>query len=173
MIEQRVSQIRYDGGVRGKAFEILTWVSVALLAVLAFGYVARFGPYVSHNAGGAKGVYRQVTLSLDRGRGVVFWEQWRGAPVGVAAGWHLGWRGPAWRLEAPDMKRSVWDFDAHPLPGGKAAWSTAYILACPIWCLALPVLVAPTIWFLKKRRSKEEARGFSVEQGEAVVAIER
>jgi hypothetical protein len=67
--------------------------------------------------------------------------------------------GITFRLHRPDVPRSIWEFDAHSIPQSNYRY---YILACPIWCIALPCLIAPALWFRKRRHAN--AAGFPVQQ---------
>lgn len=61
----------------------------------------------------------------------------------------------------PDLRRCLWEFDCHPL---NIAGGGAYIVACPIWCVALPFLIAPALWLRKMRKRRVEPAGFGVIQ---------
>jgi hypothetical protein len=65
------------------------------------------------------------------------------------------------RLRGPDFPRAIWEFDAHSLPPING--SQAKIFACPIWCLAMPWLIAPIVWLRRRlKNEREEPRGFGV-----------
>jgi hypothetical protein len=60
----------------------------------------------------------------------------------------------------PSLRRSVWEFDAHRLWLASAGQLT--IVACPIWCLLLPSLVAPMLWLRRWRSGRRPRKGFDV-----------
>jgi len=61
----------------------------------------------------------------------------------------------------PDIKRSLWEFDNHTVVGSKSM-IRAEIVAFPIWCVALPFLIAPAIYFRRRLKRRPEPAGFAV-----------
>jgi hypothetical protein len=131
-------------------------MSMGCLGVLACGYFANIGLAISKgvNTGGPTG--RSVTLlSAADGRVALFSH----IPAAGAAGLSIK---PVVRFvpfRAPDLRRCLWEFDAHRLG---IAGTRISILACPIWCMALPFLIAPLVWLRKRRKRRPEPAGFSV-----------
>ena len=125
-------------------------ISLVALGVLALGYFAEFGPAYLHNVvGGPTPHARDIELQLQRGRVAIYWEIWSNPPAGSApAVTHIYWR-PV-RFRSPDLRRSFWEFDAHPLILAKGPW--IFLVAFPIWCAALPCLIVPLLWLRSKRR---------------------
>jgi hypothetical protein len=93
---------------------------------------------------------------LDHGRPEGF------GPAQPATGFTFAERVRLWPPQAPQIMRSIWEFDAHTLavtPG-----SVTWIIACPIWCVMLPFLIAPGVWLRRRLRQKRQTpRGFAVE----------
>ncbi|HEX4055462.1 MAG TPA: hypothetical protein VHX86_14450 [Tepidisphaeraceae bacterium] len=135
-------------------------ISLIALGVLALGCFAEFGPAYLHNiVGGPRPHALDVELQLQRGRVAIYWETWNNPPARffVPTGTHIYWH-PV-RFRSPDLRRSFWEFDAHPLIPAKGLW--VFLLAFPIWCAAIPCLIAPLMW-LRKRRTTQFA-AFPVE----------
>ena len=59
----------------------------------------------------------------------------------------------------PGLRECLWEFDWRHL--SYVDGTSQFIVACPIWCLALPLLVAPTLWWRRRQRRPQPA-GFSV-----------
>ncbi len=137
----------------------LALVSVISLGVLALGLAAEFGPAFLHNVtGGPKPYALDIELELQRGRVAFYWEHFDNPPAGlVPAGTHVFWRSV--RFRGPDLRRSIWEFDAHALTPLKGLW--VFLVAFPIWCAALPCLIAPLLW-LRKRRAPQPPSAFPV-----------
>jgi len=151
--------------MRRSLLSALALISVLVLTVLAFGCVAEFGPAYYHNVGGQNPHALDIEIKFKCGRVAIYWEVWNNQPAVVAKippGTHLYWRGV--RFGAPDLRRMGWEFDAHPLPpvlpGSIGPW--VFLFAFPIWCIAIPFLIAPVMW-LRGRKAPELA-GFSVIQ---------
>jgi hypothetical protein len=141
----------------------LALISLLALVVLAFGCVATFGPAYLHNVvSGPNPHVLDVELVFQRGRIAIYWEVWNNPPATatIPLGTHLYWHPARFRL--PDLRRMGWAFDAHPLvlPPNNP-W--VFLFAFPIWCIAIPFLIAPVMW-LRGRKAPELA-GFSVIQG--------
>ena len=146
--------------MRRSLLSALALISVSVLVVLAFGCIATFGPTYLHGfIGGSKPGAFEIELQLQQGRVAIYWTSWNSPDPGpVPTGTHLYWRGVQFR--PPDLRRMFWEFDAHPLVRVNGPW--VFLFAFPIWCIALPFLIAPVIW-LRGRKAPELA-GFSVIQ---------
>jgi hypothetical protein len=146
--------------MRRGLFDVFAGISLILTLVLALGYTTSFGPsWTGMRGSGASVQIRIDSLRVDRGRIVLLLEPWQPPGLGVNP---LGfrWRGHLLPWRSPDMRRSIWEFDAHrPLGPG------SFILACPIWCVAAPLLIAPWCWW-RSRRNRQSPAGFEVLSGE-------
>jgi hypothetical protein len=145
---------------------VMAIVSVFAVAVLAVGYVGQLGPQiVTHAPAAPQPFYREVTLTVEDGR-VAWWcDTWSAAPrVGTPTGTHVTWLHRLLPPRAPSLRRSLWDFDNHALPM-RPPGPRAYLVAFPIWCAAVPFLIAPALWWRARRRSRKPARGFDVGAG--------
>jgi hypothetical protein len=146
------------------ASSILLCLLLVPPSILALGYIGTIGISVRRDAPtGIKPAYELMILTAEEGR-IRYWiESDPSAPsTGPArTAFHLY---PVWPFRLPDIKRSIWEFDAHALALTKLTKGgpTAFILACPIWCAALPWLIYPGIWLLRRYRRKVEPKGFSV-----------
>jgi len=139
----------------------LALISLLVLVVLAFGCVAEFGPAFLHNVGGPNPHALDIEIQLKCGRVAIYWEVWSYPPAyaKIPPGTHLYWR-PV-RFGLPDLRRMGWEFDAHPLvltPNNP--W--VFLFAFPIWCIAIPFLIAPVMWL--RGRKVPELAGFPVIQ---------
>lgn len=102
-----------------------------------------------------------VLLLAEEGR-IKYWREDHpplaagGAPSGMQVTPVVG----LFPFRGPDLRRSVWEFDAHHLniPGA----SSALIIACPIWCVALPFMIAPAMWMWRRRKGRRVVEGFAV-----------
>jgi hypothetical protein len=132
-------------------------LSLIILACLGAGYFVRSGPRVIW---GRTAQSRGVELAVDHGR-VTLWYREVAQPGPL----DLGWTGDLFRVGMPDLRRSLWEFDAHWLyPPSGAGGGRLFLLACPIWLAALPCLIAPIVWWRKRRMRK--LVGFPVERAE-------
>ena len=127
----------------------LALVSVIALGICLFGFAATFGPIFQNNIfDGPKPQIVRFEASFQYGCVNFAWEEWDIRPAGgTRAGMQVFWRQVRYRH--PDLRRSVWVFDAHSLASGNGTW--IFLVAFPIWCIALPLLIAPLIWFRKRR----------------------
>ena len=147
--------------MKHKAFIALVFLSLLIAAGLCGGYLARVGPMIAY-VPSTPGVVslREFDLITDKGRFEIFWGTAQTKPPpNLEAGINVRWSMKFPRT--PDLRRSVWEFDAHPLslPSG-----TAFIIAFPLWCLILPSLVTPAIWLRKRLRDRRQTRGFEVQE---------
>ncbi|HSZ54704.1 MAG TPA: hypothetical protein VK797_03535 [Tepidisphaeraceae bacterium] len=140
---------------------VLLPLSLALLVLLLCGYVGRIGFVIRRKAPG--GAYHAVRVAADLGRVVCSFEKATAAPVtGIPAGISARSLTDILPPRAPDVRRSVWEFDAHQLTLVRGA--TVFLIGCPIWCVAAPCLIAPAIWLRRRRRDGEEQKGFPLDQ---------
>jgi hypothetical protein len=124
----------------------LAVISLLALGVLALGTCAEFGPgYFHGDVGGPKPHPFQVDLELQRGRVAIYWLVWH-SPYPTEHS-HVVWK-PV-QFSGPDLRRSFWEFDAHSLNTMSGFW--VFLFAFPIWCVALPCLIAPLLWLRKRR----------------------
>lgn len=157
---------KHDGklaAMRSLVFHSMLLVSIFVLIVLAGGYLGRIGVVLARNSSVAPGpFYRETTVSLEDGRVKCWVETWKTPPTaGIPAGVRIHPVVELLRFRVPDLRRAVWEFDAHSLPPVRG--SQARIFACPIWCVALPWLIAPIAWLRHRvKNQKREPRGFGV-----------
>jgi len=139
-------------------------ISLLALGALALGSFAEFGPgYFYSDVGGPKPHVFQLDLELQRGRVAVYWLVWH-SPYPTSRS-HTIWK--PLQLRGPDLRRSFWEFDAHSL-NIKSGFGV-FLLAFPIWCAAIPCLIAPLMW-LGKRRTRQQPSAFPVVLATAVKA---
>jgi hypothetical protein len=155
--------------VKPRVFDVLVIVSLAVLCILLLGYFCSCGPALDVTKAGPPLTQKEFQLRLDRGRVcfyyIAFYTSSTATGKPTPPGTSVRWMGTPLPHLLPDVRRSVWEFDAHWLTA--ARWK-GYLLAFPIWCAALPFLIAPGTWFYK-RRQRQSARGFPV-QSAAVTA---
>ena len=143
--------------------KVLLVGSIVVLSVLFLGYFGFFGVSLTRNyPAGISPTYKSTQISLDSGR-VRIWTEvdMRPAPHPhnrIVRRW-IEW--DMWRPRLPDIKRSIWEFDNHRIVGSKAIIQ-ARIFAFPIWCVALPFLIAPTICLRRRLKNRRDPEGFSV-----------
>jgi hypothetical protein len=144
--------------VKSDRLTILSAISVSVLAILLSGYFAEVGPgYISiHRANGAS--YPRITLLVVEDGRVLFTTQ-AALPQSYLK---LPPAGPfmVTRLRTPSLSRSLWEFDAHTIPLQPGA--TSFLIGFPIWCLAVPLMIAPGMWWRRHRQHKKNPRGFDV-----------
>jgi hypothetical protein len=134
-------------------------LSIVVLTLLSFGYFGRVGVILTRtSAPGTAPAFRGTDISLDAGR-VTCWIDTNPAPAlpNAVAGRAVKWK--PWRPRSPDIKHAVAGFDSHPLPvlGGRL-----YLFAFPIWCIALPFLIAPALCLRRRLKKRPEPAGFAV-----------
>jgi hypothetical protein len=146
--------------------DILAAISAVTVALLSLGFLGRVELNLVHISL-APPVYagQQDVLAIEDGRVVSRWASASGLPLtpgvlGIHAGYHVAPAMDLWPLRAADWPRTIWQFDAHWLAVGGAG-PPIFILACPIWCVMVPMLIAPALW-IRKRRKRRVARGFAV-----------
>jgi hypothetical protein len=141
--------------------KIVLVLSTVVLSVLLLGYFGTFGVVIARtsppqNASAVK----TTAITLDAGR-VRIWTETNTTPrrtIGVtrpSMEWEL------WRPRFPDIRRSLWEFDNHTVVGSRA-WVRADIVAFPIWCVALPFLIAPAMYLRRRLKQHREPAGFAV-----------
>jgi len=147
--------------MKHKAYIALLFVSLLTAAGLCGGYFARFGPMINH-AQSTSGVMslREFDLLVDKGRCEIIWGTAQTKPAqnpqaGISVRWAMEFP------RTPDLRRSIWDFDAHPLPVPKGS---AFIIAFPVWCLILPSLLPSALWLRTRLRDRPQTRGFEVQE---------
>jgi hypothetical protein len=139
--------------VKTHLFRIAAVASIAMLAVLVAGYFVHAGPRVIW---GKSAPYRGLEVVVDRGRVAFWYSDNLATPIpGVV---HLSWAGDPVRFAAPDVRRSLWEFDAHWLATGSG--TQLFLLAFPIWLAAVPFLLVTTLWW--RRRQGRKSVGFPV-----------
>jgi hypothetical protein len=149
------------GTVKRVLWPVTLTLSLAMLLLLACGYVARlevgrFTPASSQSQPAGK----VTSLALEMGR-----VRWLAGtfvpPPQIPAGTHVFAGFVPLRLDQRTWSQALWGFDAHALEGSSAV-SGLYIVAFPIWCAALPWLIAPALWLRKWHQRRQAAQGFDV-----------
>jgi hypothetical protein len=150
------------------AFNFALGVSVMMLALCLLGFGGKIGLLIRRTGPTATSPYCEHTVAFDRGRFTIWTETWPAPSQPGQVGHGVAIRPLArFRLRFPKIDGHAFGgFDAHPLRVSGASGSTSlYLIACPIWALALPFLIAPTIWLRRwhiERRRKREQQGFPV-----------
>jgi hypothetical protein len=146
--------------VKTRATTALLVLSLLLLAILACGYTGRVGLQIERNPQiGPNPSYRELSISAEEGRIRCWYQIWPPQANGPT-GMKLEPRLHLLPLRPPDVKRSLWEFDAHWLRLLKG--SNVFILAFPIWCVALPCLIGSALWLRRRRRQSKHGHGFPV-----------
>lgn len=156
--------MRYDTAVKSRTLPVAAVICLVILAVLACGYFGRAGVSIRPRAQTAAAGGTEPFLEVQSADGRLAFISEKNLPTTIASraspkpGAHPYVRFLPFR--PPDLRRCIWEFDAHhlKLPAG----NSALIVACPIWCVALPFLIAPLLWLLRWRKSRPELAGFSV-----------
>ena len=143
--------------------------SLAVSAVLGGGYVASLSARVGRTTRTAAGEVggRGVEVRLEEGRAVVVLESLQPTLIPLTRiGWHASGDVRPPRFDRP--MRAVWEFDAHSLSPGTPL--SVFLLAAPIWCLAVPCAIAPTLWLRARRRRRLTGRaGFTIVSSVAAI----
>lgn len=144
-----------------------------MLALCLLGFVGKIGVLIRRTGPMATSPYREHTVALERGRFTI-WTQTLLSPSQQGQGGHGFSIRPLarFRLRFPKIdSHALGGFDAHPLTLSSVPGSSSlYLVACPIWAIALPFLIAPTIWLRRwhiERRRTLEQRGFPITSIEA------
>jgi len=138
-------------------------ISLVILVLLACGLVGRVGVDIQYITGnGTQALHHQRELAVENGRLQCFSTSSSTIPRGFGNGIHFRPIIRLWPLQPPEMSKTLFGFDAHPMPGMPKG-QHMYLLSCPIWFAALPFLVAPINWLRKRRRV--EAPRFAVVVG--------
>jgi hypothetical protein len=137
----------------------LAVISLLVLGVLSLGCFAKFGVGCFHNVvAGPHPHVLTIVIGLDCGRVTVYWEHWNSPTGKMPSGTHISWL--PLRFRTPDLRRMLWEFDAHSMSLVQAKNLWVFLLAFPIWCVAIPCLIAP-LWWLCKHRNPQPA-GFQI-----------
>ena len=138
---------------------LMVWsvISLLVLVVLLVGCFGTFGVTVSNSRGLNGTVTDSAEIALNAGRVRIFTSTTVTSNGTYPHGPSLRWDG--YRPDLPDIKRMVWEFDAHPLtlPSGQV-----FLFAFPIWMIALPCLIAPAIYLRRRFKKRPEFEGFAV-----------
>jgi hypothetical protein len=159
--------------VKRRAFLAAVILSLVLAAWLMCGYLVRMRTTIGHltvDRAGFRG--RFVTVGVGGGHMVFLYELGAGSALAspLHAGWNMSWQGSVLPIRAPSLRRSTWDFDAYwvPAPSVPSAYRSL-IVACPLWCVIVPSLVAPAIWLRRRMQTRRQMRGFPVESVTGVI----
>jgi hypothetical protein len=161
-------------GVKRRLLDITAVISLLFAAILAAGFTGRMDLKIGHlSSAGTLADYRSLQLGIDRGRFRSYWIQEALAGPGLTrlrVGFTVRKAIRLWPLQAPELRRTFGEFDAHQLlvtPG-----SVIWIIACPIWCMMVPFLILPGVWLRRQLRQKRRPlRGFAVEEARINVPI--
>jgi len=145
--------------VRFRFLPVVSWLSLVLLATLACGYFGVLALFFRPRVPVVGGMDAYSVLQVGYGQ-VSFLSLTRQTPTGQtfrSPGIHpiLQFR----PFRPPSIRRCIWGFDARRIHAGDLRES-GLTIDCPIWCAAVPLLIAPALWFRKRRRN--EPGGFSV-----------
>jgi hypothetical protein len=147
------------GNARRPLLNVCAVLSLIVLGILGSGYFfVHAGPDFQYNRlVGSQYVTFDMSVSLESG-GIELLCMKGPSDVPVPTGFQIFW--PRFLISGPNLRRSLWGF------GGRSllyinGWRL-FLFAFPIWCAALPFLIAPLIW-LRKRRKVRDA-GFPVVQ---------
>jgi hypothetical protein len=142
--------------MKTRLLNLFTLLSLGLLAVLLCGFAARirFSTPTNHPTSAQPGV-RAIQIVLGDGR-IALWHFTAAAPFPKLVDFSFQF--------APSLKHGLWEFDAHTLPPSSfsPALTSASLFAFPIWCVALPCLIAPALWYRKRCQKHHELEGFPV-----------
>lgn len=152
--------------MKQKLFNVAAALSLVVACALFVGYVADARLDIVHvSAPPVPGMMPTDTIreiELSQGRFAIWINPLTKAsrPLFGAPGWHVRrpqLRGP----RAPSISRSF-DFDAHSF--AIVGSPQTFLFAFPIWCLLLPSLIAPALWWRQRRRERAMPQGFAVLQ---------
>lgn len=147
-------------GMAARGKNAVAVFSVAMLALLACGLLGQVGVDIQYVTGsGAQSLHHQREVALENGRLQCFSTSSSAIPRGFGNRTRVRPFARLWPLQPPEMNKTLFGFDAHPLPG-MLPGSSMYLLSCPIWFAALPFFIAPINWLRKRRRI--EAPRFAV-----------
>lgn len=144
--------------VRFRFLPVASLMSLVLLATLACGYFGVLALFFRPRVPVVGGMDAYSVLQVGYGQ-VSFLSLTRQTPTGQT------FRSPGMHpivefrpFRPPSIRVCIWGFDARRLHGDFR--ESALMIDCPIWCAALPLLIAPALWFRKRR--KNQPGGFSV-----------
>ena len=141
-----------------KTKTVLFVLSVLILAGLLVGCFGTVGVNIDRIFAMSNGSGMQtINIGLDAGRVRITTQSGTLSNGVVAPRTSVRWE--RWRPRLPDMKRMIWEFDAHPLalPSGQV-----FLLAFPIWVAAIPFLVVLIIYIRRRMKNRREPAGFAV-----------
>ena len=147
------------GKTASKRFTFFLCLSMVVLGLLPLGYFGRVGIAVRRTSStGNTPAFKNTEFLLDGGR-FACWIETGTSPAGPDSveGRSLRWM--RWRPRLPDIKHAVLGFDSHPLP---VTGASLFLFAFPLWCVALPFVVAPVIYFRRRIKNVREPAGFAV-----------
>jgi len=151
--------------VKEKLLDILAAISILFVGLLALGFFGGLDVLVVHTSFdrvlGAN-TDRGGELGVDRERVVSYWMRlsYPATKNSPSPGFSFSQLVRLWPPQPPELKRSIWEFDAHFMSGSPGP--STFILACPIWCAMVPFLIAPALWVRKRRKKRQISRGFAV-----------
>lgn len=138
---------------------VVAILSLFVLGLVLAGNVGRFGPTFGWSTGGGTPAFRGIGVFVEEGRFAVrletFDKTYPFLPKGVGHLFRLDFN-----LRLPRIDRLLWSFDCHRLDAGFSPGLRMYLFACPLWCIELPCLIAPLLWWRRRRRA--ETQGFVV-----------
>jgi hypothetical protein len=146
----------------GRLLTAAAALSLVAAAMLAAGYVSQLVAVVERARAGSPGTYHAFCVLTDGG-GVgidLIYEEGFPTAYGVprsSPGFHT--HAYAQWLGRPDLKRVLWEFDAHPVVRPRMR---VFILATPIWFCELPCGVLPVLWRRRRQKRERDREGFAV-----------
>lgn len=143
--------------------DILVALSVLMLGLLALGFIGNWRIAVLHSSIATPGTWQVEDLMVQRGGVANYYTHGYYFPPGSAvpqSGFFFQHQIRVWPPRAPELRKSLWEFDARRPHSGPMT----FIFGCPIWCAMVPFLIAPALWLRKRRRKPTIARGFAVKQ---------
>jgi hypothetical protein len=114
----------------------------------SIGYAGRFGCTIYRHKPSAIQI-ECWTAELNRGGTAVWYLDTNDIVMSASYPYKLYWTEWQGEFGAPDIRSSVFEFDEHSTSFGPRR---AYLFAFPIWCVLLPSLIAPLLWWRKRRR---------------------
>jgi hypothetical protein len=138
-----------------RLLNICALLSIPAIVLLGLGYVCELGVSLYYVDGiGGNWNLQNIEPRVDAGRVAILWVEYPPPTKVVAESrFAIRWHPP--RFHPPNVRRSIWEFDAHfiPVPYG----NRVFLLAFPIWCVLLPALIPGWLWL---RRGTKQSQGF-------------